>query len=131
MQTIPPTFAAYAGPYASRGITDPLANIYAGCNYAINRYGSLAGMNRPGGYADGGIIPELRPTLYDTGGVLNPGYTLVANKTGRPELVLNAQQTERLTQPDGSTQFTVNVYDRSDPYVDAAIWLREAKRTLR
>ncbi len=131
MQTIPPTFSAYAGPYAGRGITDPLANVYAGCNYAIHRYGSLAGMNRPGGYKDGGIIPELRPTLYDTGGVLNPGYTLVANKTGRPELVLNAQQTERLAQSDGSTQFTVNVYDRSDPYVDAAIWLREAKRTLR
>lgn len=131
MQTIPPTFSAYAGPYAGRGITDPLANVYAGCNYAIHRYGSLAGMNRPGGYKDGGIIPELRPTLYDTGGVLNPGYTLVVNKTGRPELVLNAQQTERLAQSDGSTQFTVNVYDRSDPYVDAAIWLREAKRTLR
>ncbi|WP_143201153.1 transglycosylase SLT domain-containing protein [Streptomyces uncialis] len=40
MQTIPPTFAAYAGPFRSRGITDPLASIYAGLNYAVSRYGS-------------------------------------------------------------------------------------------
>jgi hypothetical protein len=40
MQTIPSTFNAYAGPYRSRGITDPLASIYAGLNYAVHRYGS-------------------------------------------------------------------------------------------
>ncbi|MFD5069138.1 transglycosylase SLT domain-containing protein [Streptomyces sp. NPDC058369] len=40
MQTIPSTFAAYAGPYRSRGILDPFANIYAGLNYARSRYGS-------------------------------------------------------------------------------------------
>jgi SLT domain-containing protein len=39
MQTIPSTFAAYAGPYASRGITDPFANIYAGVSYALKNYG--------------------------------------------------------------------------------------------
>ncbi|MFF8629687.1 transglycosylase SLT domain-containing protein [Streptomyces werraensis] len=55
MQTIPQTFNAYAGPYRSRGITDPLASIYAGLNYAINRYGSgwrkaLSGVK---GYATG------------------------------------------------------------------------------
>ncbi|AEW94051.1 hypothetical protein SCATT_16800 [Streptantibioticus cattleyicolor NRRL 8057 = DSM 46488] len=37
MQTIPPTFDAYAGPYRSLGITNPLASIYAGLNYAIHR----------------------------------------------------------------------------------------------
>jgi hypothetical protein len=47
MQTIPGTFYAYAGPYAGRGITDPLANIYAGVNYALHRYG-------PGILASGG-----------------------------------------------------------------------------
>lgn len=57
MQTIPGTFAAYAGRFASRGITDPFANIYAGLNYAIHRYGSLAyAMNKPGGYALGGLV---------------------------------------------------------------------------
>lgn len=55
MQTIPQTFAAYAGPYRSRGITDPLASIYAGLNYAVHRYGSgwrkaLSGVK---GYATG------------------------------------------------------------------------------
>jgi TP901 family phage tail tape measure protein len=56
MQTIPGTFAAYAGPFRSRGITDPLANIYAGVNYAMHRYGSnwINVMTRPGGYAKGG-----------------------------------------------------------------------------
>jgi hypothetical protein len=59
MQTIPGTFAAYAGKYASRGIYDPYANIYAGLSYAGNRYGKSHGgflggvyyaMNKPGGY---------------------------------------------------------------------------------
>lgn len=62
MQTIPGTFAAYAGPFRSRGITDPLANIYAGVNYAMHRYGGnwLSVMTRPGGYAKGtkgGLAP--------------------------------------------------------------------------
>lgn len=59
MQTIPSTFAANAGKYANRGIFDPLANIYAGLNYAGRRYGPTHGgflggvlyaMNKPGGY---------------------------------------------------------------------------------
>src|SRR5690606_41477480 len=41
MQTIPPTFAAYAGPYKKPGITNPLASIYAGINYATGRHGSI------------------------------------------------------------------------------------------
>ena len=59
MQTIGPTFNRYAGKYANKGITDPYANIYAGLNYAGNRYGPSHGgfvggviyaMNKPGGY---------------------------------------------------------------------------------
>jgi len=59
MQTIGPTFNAYAGPYRGRGITDPYANIYAGLNYAGQRYGKSHGgflggvlyaMNKSGGY---------------------------------------------------------------------------------
>lgn len=62
MQTIPETFAAYAGPFKSRGITDPLASIYAGVNYAMHRYGKnwISVMTRPGGYAKGtrgGVAP--------------------------------------------------------------------------
>ena len=127
MQTIPPTFAAYAGPFASRPITDPLANIYAGCNYAIHRYGSLAGMNRPGGYALGGIVP----TLYDKGGVLNPGRTIVENRTRQPELVLTREQIlEYFNAGKDDTrdvQLTFNIPDRSDPWSQAEIWMREAQ----
>lgn len=74
MQTIPSTFAAYAGPYRSRGILDPLANIYAGINYAMHRYGAnwISVMTRPGGYASG------------TGGAA-PGWAWVGEKG--PELV--------------------------------------------
>lgn len=59
MQTIGPTFNSYAGQYASRGITDPYANIYAGLKYAGTRYGPSHGgflggvlyaMNKSGGY---------------------------------------------------------------------------------
>jgi TP901 family phage tail tape measure protein len=63
MQTIPSTFNAYAGPFRSRGITDPIASIYAGVNYAMHRYGSnwISVMTRPGGYAKGtgGAKPGL------------------------------------------------------------------------
>jgi len=79
MQVIPPTFAAYAGAFRGLGLRNPFANIYAGLNYAIHRYGSLSALNRPGGYA--------------TGGMLNPGQ-LGLNETRRPERVLSARQTE-------------------------------------
>ena len=78
MQTIGSTFAAYAGPFRGLGIYNPLANVYAGLNYALHRYGSLAALNRPGG--------------YDTGGMLNPGQ-LGMNYGSRPERVLSAAQT--------------------------------------
>ena len=60
MQVIPGTFAAYGGPFVSRGITDPLANIYAAVAYAVARYGSnIANVLGHGhGYATGGMISE-------------------------------------------------------------------------
>jgi phage-related minor tail protein len=81
MQTIGSTFNAYAGPLRSRGIYDPLANIYASMRYALDRYGSIArAYNQPGG--------------YDSGGWLMPGVTTVVNGTGRPEAVLTGGQWE-------------------------------------
>jgi hypothetical protein len=57
MQVIPPTFAAYRDPRLSSNILDPMANIVASINYTLSRYGSLqAGWDRPGGYAEGGLI---------------------------------------------------------------------------
>ncbi len=77
MQTIGSTFAAYRNPAWSPNIFDPLANIYAGLNYAIHRYGSLDALNRPGG--------------YDSGGWLLPGGVGV-NNLAQPEAVLTPEE---------------------------------------
>lgn len=55
LQTIDPTFNAWAGKYRSRGVYDPYANIYAAVRYARNRYGAgwSARMAQPGGYKGG------------------------------------------------------------------------------
>jgi SLT domain-containing protein len=64
MQVIAGTYAAYAGRFRNTGpfeygvSVNPLANTYAGLNYAVHRYGSLAALNRPGGYKHGGLITE-------------------------------------------------------------------------
>lgn len=137
MQVIPPTFAAYAGPFAGRPITDPLANIYAGLNYALHRYGSLAALNRAGGYAEGGIIPSL----YDKGGYLAPGVTIVSNQTQDPELVLTGDQQRALFAKDANRQETraekpppmqviINNYGVRDPYVQGTIDGRTAAHAL-
>ena len=58
MQTIGPTYRAYADPRWDKGMFDPLSNILASMRYALARYGSLpAAYNRKGGYHDGGVIP--------------------------------------------------------------------------
>jgi hypothetical protein len=96
MQTIGPTFSAYAGPYRGRGIYDPFANIYAAIKYTVARYGSgPAGWNKAGGYKNGGW--------------LMPGQTAY-NETRKPEAVFNQhqlgsmglQKLELLLKSDGS-----------------------------
>lgn len=131
MQTIPSTFAAYAGPFAGRPITDPMANIYAGLNYALHRYGSLSALDRPGGYAEGGIVPSL----YDKGGYLAPGVTVVSNRTSDPELVLTGDQQRALfAKPSPSeapvqpkVEITINV-DAKGIHDDQALGAYIAER---
>lgn len=96
MQVIGPTFAAYAGPFRGLGpfeygvSVNPEANIYAGLNYAIHRYG--AGWPLVLGQGHG----------YDTGGWLPTGLSLAWNGTGRPEPVGPAiPQTLRLQVASG------------------------------
>lgn len=80
MQTIPPTFYAYARELAGRGMTDPFANIVASIRYANARYGAAPiGWNQPGGYDQGGLAK---------------GSGLMAKKVIRPERVLSPRQTE-------------------------------------
>jgi phage-related protein len=91
MQVIPGTFNAYSGPYMARGIRDPFANIYAGANYALHTYHSLAA-----------IDPRNRPRGYDAGGFLQPGLTTVYNGTGKPEPVFTAEQFAAMRQGMGA-----------------------------
>lgn len=89
MQTIPQTFAAYAGKYRSRGIRDPLANIYAGMNYAVNRYGSRwpQALSGTKGYWTGTLSASPGMAL-----VGERGPELVDFRGG--ERVYNSQETE-------------------------------------
>jgi SLT domain-containing protein len=64
MQVISETFAAYRSPSLSPNIYDPLANIYAGVNYAVHRYGNpgwLSVLGHGHGYANG--TSSARPGL--------------------------------------------------------------------
>lgn len=52
---------------------------------------------KPGESMPGGSRWKITgSSLYDTGGWLDKGYTTVLNKTGKPELVLNPDQTKSL-----------------------------------
>jgi hypothetical protein len=82
MQVIAGTFDSYAGRYRNVGpfeygvSVNPLANIYAGLNYAVHRYGPA--WTRVLGQGHG----------YDSGTqYLPPGPSLAWNNTGRPERV--------------------------------------------
>lgn len=118
MQTIGSTFEAYRVASLPNDIFDPVANVAAGIGYIKSRYGDIS--NVPGlvsmaqgggyvGYASGGITP----VLYDTGGWLPPGRTLVQNNTGQPERVLAPGQT-------GGHTVNVSVQSQADPYAIAA-----------
>jgi SLT domain-containing protein len=93
LQTIGSTFATYHVAGTSNNIYDPLANIAAAINYARARYGPTlisGGMGMGSGHG------------YDTGGWLPPGATMAYNGTGRPELVLTADQAAKAM---GGTQY--------------------------
>jgi SLT domain-containing protein len=122
MQTIDPTFNAYAGELRGRGVWDPLANIYASMRYAMSRYGSLArAYNRAGG--------------YDAGGYVEPGTTMVTNRTGKPEAVLNPEMTDaylRVAEAASKGEMggiTINIGTVTTP--DAATFVKDMKQMAR
>lgn len=85
MQTIDPTFNAYAGALRGRGVWNPLANIFASINYANARYGAAPiGWDQPGGYAAGGQLP---------GSASNRDNMVVRAASG--EYIVNARSTAR------------------------------------
>ncbi len=64
VQVIQPTFDAYKSGNLDDNIWDPAANIFAGMNYAINRYGSIqnipgvVSVNNGGGYVGYVVKPH-------------------------------------------------------------------------
>jgi hypothetical protein len=89
-QTIPGTFAAYAGPYRSLGIYNPFANTYAAVRYALARYG-VPFVGGTHGYARGAVEDHkaqiAKPPTYrvwaepETGG---EAYIPLAGGAKRP-----------------------------------------------
>lgn len=57
-------------------------------------WGTLDGMGIFG-QMGAGLGKKLISSIFDTGGMLQPGYTLAYNGTGRPERVLSAGETDR------------------------------------
>lgn len=120
MQVIGPTFKAYAGMFKNTGpfsygtSTNPLANIYAGLNYARNRYGSrwqsvLAGNT---GYATGTL--SASPGLALVG---EKGRELVA--FGGGERVFNNEETEGILN---GKKYEIHVHEaRTEPTPQAVL----------
>ncbi|WAZ20162.1 phage tail tape measure protein [Streptomyces cinnabarinus] len=123
MQTIGSTFNAYAGPFRGRGIYDPLANIYAGVNYAMHRYGAgwVNVMTRPGGYAKG-----------SRGRGAAPGWAWVGERG--PELINLKGGEDILSNPDSmkvASQFGIRLPGyASGTVANAQARVKQAKEDL-
>ncbi|MFD5308317.1 transglycosylase SLT domain-containing protein [Streptomyces ardesiacus] len=124
MQTIPSTFNAYAGPYRSRGITDPLASIYAGLNYATHRYGSrwrqaLSGVK---GYWTGtlsaspglALVGERGPELMDLG---RGGQRIYSNE--ETQSLLSGKQPVSITVNEAKHEVTPDAVIRGLRWYDS------------
>ncbi|MFQ4148260.1 phage tail tape measure protein [Arthrobacter sp. LAPM80] len=104
MQTIGSTFAAYAMPGYNTNIYDPMSNILSSMRYAISRYGSLAAAyNQAGGYSLGGVVP-----VFDNGGVIPPGRSMIDNRTGAPERLSNTTRGGAGTTINNNIEVTTN-----------------------
>ena len=108
MQVVGSTFNRYKEP-GYGDIWKGLDNILASINYTIATYGSLgAGWNRPRGYALGGIVPQL----FDGGGQIHEGFTLVEHRRKQPDQVLTHEQwrnVEAIVSDAGKGGQTINV----------------------
>lgn len=112
-QSLPAEKMASAGPDWR---TNPATQILWGLGYIKNRpdYGSPAAA-----YAK---WQSRSPHWYDDGGWLPPGYSTVANHTGRPEAILTQDQWNSLSSMAGLTtgggSRSVTVYARTDASPD-------------
>ncbi|WP_069165465.1 phage tail tape measure protein [Nocardia altamirensis] len=67
-------------------------------------------LDLPGRLANA-LMGRISPTRYDNGGWLQPGLTLVENKTGQPEPVFNPQQWAQMSDltQSGSNDNSINI----------------------
>jgi hypothetical protein len=75
---------------------DPIAQIIAGINYIKARYGDISNVPGVRSLAAGGAYVP-----YDAGGILPPGMTLAANRTGANEFVFTPGQLAALGSGGG------------------------------
>jgi len=125
----------------ARKTSDPAEQARAGLKYIQQRYGdpqgALAFHDRNNWYAEGG---QVKPTLYDNGGVLPVGLSSILNYTRKPEAILTGSQwadmhalasrggqqfPDSLTLVVDGREFTAYVSDVADGR------MRQAKRDAR
>ncbi len=102
MQVIQPTFDSYALPGHNANIYDPLSNIIAAIRYTIDRYGGVAAGMQGHAYDNGGWMKHL-------------GFGF--NATGRPEAVLNPEESAGLIAMANYGAFDWKGKDGKDAHV--------------
>ncbi|MCZ4119038.1 transglycosylase SLT domain-containing protein [Streptomyces sp. H39-S7] len=117
MQTIQPTFDAYAGPYKPLGILNGLASIYAGLNYATHRYGAgwPAALSGTKGYWMG--TRSASPGMALVG---ERGPELVNFGTGGAQVYDNKDTMQMLNRP--SKNYEIHIHEaKSEDTTQATI----------
>lgn len=74
--------------------------------------------------AKGGLVPDL----YDEGGWLKPGVSLVANKTGKPEAVFTDEQLERMGGDTNITLYGIPMDAAGDTADEILYQMRRVRR---
>lgn len=100
--------------------------------YTNERYGGVTKARdywkRNNHYDTGGMVT---PTLFDKGGTLMPGTSLVSNKTGKPEYILPSKVTDSLMSGNGSAESREDHFHFHGPDPDAAMRSYESTRRRR
>lgn len=92
VQVAKSTWDAYRDKSLPNDRFNPLASLMAGMNWAKARYGTsgmLGVIGHGHGYNMGGIVDHLRPTLFDGGGWLTQGTSVVQHNPKKPDAVLS------------------------------------------